>query len=76
MRDELRAHTRTLNALRETQLEHGQRLDRLDGKVTGLDAKVDQLDAEMKHGFSMMSVGMAQITALLTPEQDSPGERS
>jgi hypothetical protein len=47
-----RGHTRTLNALRETQVDHSGRLDRLEQKVD--------------HGFSVMSVGMAQITALLT----------
>jgi chromosome segregation ATPase len=45
------AHTKVLNALRETQVEHGKRLDSLEDKVST--------------GFSMMSTGMAQITAML-----------
>ncbi len=57
VRAELRAHTQTLNALRETQLE-------LDRKVTGLDQKVTQ-------GFGTLATGMAQITALLTPKAGS-----
>ena len=50
-RQELNAHTKTLNALRETQLEHGQRLDSLEHKVSS--------------GFGQMSLGMAQLTAML-----------
>ncbi len=46
--------------LRETQLEQGQ--------------KIDKLDREMREGFATMATGMAQITALLTniagPERD------
>lgn len=45
------AHTRTLNALRETQLEHGERL-------AAAEAKFDD-------GFAKLNVGMAQISALL-----------
>ncbi len=61
LRSELRAHTRVMNALRETQLEHGLRLDALGGRVDALDRKVTD-------GFSTMNVGMAQIVALLQPE--------
>ena len=52
VRAELRAHTRALNALRETQLDQ-------DRRITGLDQKVTE-------GFAMLGTGMAQITALLT----------
>ncbi|NYI88471.1 hypothetical protein HNR02_001794 [Amycolatopsis endophytica] len=48
---ELKAHTRVLNALRETQVEHGQRLDRVE--------------TEMRNGFAMMAQGMARITELI-----------
>jgi phage shock protein A len=61
-----------LNTLRETQIEHGQllkehgqllkehgqRLDRLEGKVDRLERKVDE-------GFTMVSLGMSQIAALI-----------
>lgn len=47
----LDAHTRVLNALRETQLEQGHR--------------IDGLEHEMRQGFAMMATGMARITALL-----------
>lgn len=64
VRAELRAHTRALNALRETQLEQGQRISVLEQKVIGLDQKVTE-------GFAMLATGMAQITALLTGKAGS-----
>ncbi|MEQ0561563.1 hypothetical protein ABJI51_25825 [Amycolatopsis sp. NEAU-NG30] len=51
LRDELRAHNQTLNALRETQLEHGQAI------AEGF-AKTDEK-------FATMAQGMAQIHTLL-----------
>jgi chromosome segregation ATPase len=54
----LRAHTQTLNALRETQVEQGQ-------KLTRLDAKVDQLDAKVDRALGLLSTGTAQIVAML-----------
>ena len=47
----LNAHIQVLNALRETQLEHGEQLD--------------ALAAEMRSGFATMGAGMARITTLL-----------
>lgn len=58
IRDKINAHTRTLNALRETQVEHGKRLDKVDDRL-------DKLDRKVSDGFSMVNVGMAQIVALL-----------
>lgn len=52
VRAELRAHTQALNALRETQLEHGR--------------KLDEHLSETRESFSTLATGMAQITALLT----------
>lgn len=60
-----RAHTRSLNALRETQVEHGQRLDRLEGKVDRLEEKMDGLNLKFDEGFAMVSLGMSQIQALI-----------
>ena len=54
MRQELRAHTRALNALRETQLEQGDRL-------TGITGRIDSLEAEMRRGFALVNAGMTQI---------------
>ncbi|MGH3865853.1 MAG: hypothetical protein ACRDQ4_06865 [Pseudonocardiaceae bacterium] len=52
VRAELRAHTQALNALRDTQLEQGR--------------KIDEQGREMREGFATLATGMAQITTLLT----------
>jgi hypothetical protein len=121
MHAQLRAHTRTLNALRETQLEHGERLAGVEGqlvgvegrlggvegqlvgvegrlggvegqlvgvegrlggvegqlvgvddRLVGVDGQLGGLERKVDDGFSMVGVGMAQITALLTTEQEKP----
>lgn len=60
VRAKLDAHTRTLKALRETQLEQGERL-------TALETRVDQ-------GFSTLQAGMSHITALLTTITRTTGD--
>jgi hypothetical protein len=76
---ELRSHTRVLNALRQTQVEQGQDIVELRTEVrTGfarIDGELDDLRAEMREGFSVLAVGQAQITALLTTHLGEPGER-
>jgi hypothetical protein len=62
----LNAHFRVLNALRETQLDHGRRLDSLERRFTGIEGRVAGIESEMRAGFSVLNVGMAQITAMLT----------
>ena len=59
VRTKLDAHTRTLNALRETQVEQGDRLTALETKVDGLQTKVEG-------DFAKVHTGLAHITALLT----------
>ncbi len=58
VRAELRAHTRAINALRETQLELQQAQLRFAADQAALDARVGE-------GFATMSAGMAEITRLL-----------
>ena len=72
VRAELRAHTSALNALRETQLEQGRRLDRMDGRFDrmdgrfdGMDGRLDALETRMADGFATVGAGMAQIVTLL-----------
>ena len=72
VRAELRAHTSALNALRETQLEQGRRLDRMDGRFDrmdgrfdGMDGRLDALESRMADGFATVGAGMAQIVTLL-----------
>ena len=70
-----RAQTMILNALRETQLEQegrfGDRIDGLDARMDGLDARMDGLETEVRTGFAKMTVGMQQITTLLTTALDT-----
>lgn len=58
VRAELRAHTSALNALLETQLAQGHRLDRVDGRL-------DNLETRVTDGFATVGAGMAQIVTLL-----------
>jgi hypothetical protein len=58
VRSELRAHTRALNALRETQLEQGR-------SITEQGVAISSLDQKMSDGFATLNIGMAKITALL-----------
>jgi hypothetical protein len=77
----LNAHFRVLNALRETQLDHGRRLESLEGRFTGLEGRFtglegrfDGLETEMREGFSVLNIGMAQITAMLTTLLGNSGQ--
>lgn len=58
MRAQLRAHTQTLNALRETQLEHGQ--------------SIAELRSELRAGFALVNTGMERIVGLLDGMTGSP----
>ncbi|RZS44515.1 hypothetical protein EV193_101391 [Herbihabitans rhizosphaerae] len=71
MRARLQAHTALLNALRETQMEHGQRLDRLTSRVDGGFAQADRNFATVEQNFKLMAVGMAEIKDLLTDKNES-----
>jgi chromosome segregation ATPase len=61
----LDAHTRVLNALRETQLEQGMAIGELNHRVGGLEHRIGGLEHEMREGFAMIATEMARITALL-----------
>ena len=79
VRAELRAHTSALNALRQTQLEQGRRLDGMDRRFDGMDRRFDGMDrrfdsmdlrfdgleTRMTDGFATVGAGMAQIVTLL-----------
>ena len=54
----LNGHTQVLNSLRETQIEQGQRLGKLESKF-------DQLDAKIDSGFTKVNISIEQITKLL-----------
>jgi hypothetical protein len=73
IRAELRAHIKTLEALRETQLEMGAKMDRefaeVRGEIAGVHTEMRtefvNVRSEMREGFTKINLGMAQITALL-----------
>jgi hypothetical protein len=80
LRLELRAHTKTLEALRETQLDQSHEMRAgfasVDRRFVKLETEMRdgfadvgkrfvKLKTEMRDGFGKMSLGMAQITALL-----------
>ena len=65
---ELRAHKQVLQALRETQIEDRQRLERLEAKVDGLEAKVDR-------GFATVLAAVQAIADRL-PGDAPGGDRS
>lgn len=65
-RTQLRGHHQVLSALRETQLEQGQKIDE-QGR---------ELRREMREGFATLTTGMAQITALLTTIAKADGDGS
>ncbi|MDQ7804366.1 hypothetical protein Q5425_11525 [Amycolatopsis sp. A133] len=54
----LNGHTKVLNAMRETQIEHGQ-------DIADLKTEVGSLRAEMTSGFTKVNISMAQISRLL-----------
>jgi chromosome segregation ATPase len=78
----LRAHTTVLNALRETQLEHGETLRehgealRQHGETLRQHGEaIVALDRKMTEGFITLNTGMTRIAAVLErlagPEHDS-----
>ncbi|WP_203861290.1 hypothetical protein [Plantactinospora mayteni] len=71
-RAELRGHTRTLNALRETQLEQGQAITEQGQAIIeqgqaiiGLSEKVDQLTGTVGHLRDQHGASLTEIVGLL-----------
>lgn len=46
-REVLTSHTRVLNALRETQVEHGRRLANIDGQLEQVDGRLVNIDGQL-----------------------------
>lgn len=65
VRAELRGHTRVLGALRETQVEQGQRLDGVDAKLDAITSVVGQLAGTVGHIRDQHGASLAHITDLL-----------
>jgi phage shock protein A len=66
-RTELRAHRKSLEALRENQLD-------MQAEMHDMRTEMGDMRTEMRDGFSTVGVGMAQITALLTTAIGRPDE--
>lgn len=64
-RAELRGHSRVLGALRETQLEQGQAITRLDDAISRVDDRVDQLTATVGHIRDQHGASLTHIVGLL-----------
>ncbi|MEQ0558760.1 hypothetical protein ABJI51_06745 [Amycolatopsis sp. NEAU-NG30] len=54
----LNGHTQVLNAMRETQIEHGQ-------DIQALKTEVGSLRADMTSGFTKVNISMEKIVKLL-----------
>ena len=80
----LRAHTKSLEALRKTQVEQGQEMragfaaiDQRFASLTGeMNGRFATLEGEMREGFAKVGVGMAQINALLKIVIDQSDDES
>jgi chromosome segregation ATPase len=73
VRSELRAHTRALNALRETQLEQGRMLTEHGRILAEHGRAIVSLDQKMSAGFTTLHTGMEKIIALLENADSEPG---
>lgn len=73
IRTELRAHIKTLEALRENQLEMGAKMDRefadvraeMRTEFANVRTEIADAQTEMREGFTKINLGVSQITALL-----------
>lgn len=71
IKDKLHAHIMSLESLRETQIEHGERLGRLERKVDDGFDKIDGNFTLVEVEFGKVHAGIDRITGLLT---DKPEE--
>jgi hypothetical protein len=69
-RTELRAHRKSLEALRDTQIDMLSDMRQMKSDMLQVKTDMHEMKTEMREGFSKVGVGMAQITALLTIEQE------
>ena len=67
----LRAHTKSLEALRETQLEQGREMRKLETKV---DDRFGKLEAKVDAGFAKVDAGFAKVDAGFAKVDDRFGK--
>jgi chromosome segregation ATPase len=63
-----RQDVRLLQSLRDTQIEHGERLERLESHVAGLDSRVAGLETATATGFAAVGARLDVILELLGHE--------
>lgn len=64
-RTELRAQTRLIQALHETQVEQG-------GRLTSIESRLSGLETDVSSGFASLGAGMARIVSMIeaiTPDE-------
>jgi uncharacterized coiled-coil protein SlyX len=71
---ELDAQQRLLEALRETQIEHGRRHDGHDERFDHLEQRFDSLESQMWQGFADLERGQNVILDLLRRRNGHDGE--
>jgi hypothetical protein len=64
--EKLEVHKVLIEALRETQIDHGRRLDEHGKRLERIERTMDEGFKEMRNGFSTMAIGQAEITKLIT----------
>jgi uncharacterized coiled-coil protein SlyX len=71
---EVEAQQRLLEALRETQIEHGRRLTGHDGRFDHLEERFNGLESQMRQGFANLERGQNVILDLLRRRNGHDGE--
>lgn len=76
LQEQRRHDVRLFRSIRETQIEHGRRLDGIDGRLEGIDGRLDRLEAglaevkseltEVQTGLTEVRTGLAELQGGLT----------
>jgi hypothetical protein len=82
-RDTLNGHTKTINAIRDDQVDQGKKLARVEkemhagfAEMNENFAKVDENFAKVQKKFDLLHQGQDRITKLLTRHLDAPDEET
>jgi hypothetical protein len=65
LQQQRRQDVRLLQSIRDTQIEHGRRLDGLDRRFDGLETRFDGLEGRVESGFADMRTSLSLILELL-----------
>src|SRR3954465_15168973 len=70
LQQQRRQDVRLLQSLRDTQIEHGERLERLEARVGGLESRVVGLESATSAGFAAVGSRLDVIVELLRQDRD------